>query len=86
LQYANFFPAKIAKAFWKTVEQLVQMDTNTKPEWENLSEEHRNAWIQQVINFYPPNTSTQREIVELARSEYDEAESLLPTAEACETD
>jgi hypothetical protein len=62
------------------------MDTNTRPAWENLSDEHRSAWIQQVINFYPPNTSSQQELVELARSEYDDAESLFPVTETCETD
>src|SRR5258706_6459266 len=86
LQYANFSWTKIAKAFRKAVEQLVQMDTNTKRSWENLSVEHRNAWIQQVINFYPPNASSQQEIVVLAREEYLEAESLLPVPETCEVD
>jgi hypothetical protein len=60
------------------------MDTNTRPAWENLSDEHRNVWIQQVINFYPPNTSSQQEIVDLARDEYNDAESLLPVQEICE--
>jgi hypothetical protein len=82
----NNFREEITKAFWKTVEQFVQMHTNIKPAWENLSEEHRNAWIQQVINFYPPNTSSQQEIVDLARNEYDDAESLLPVQETCEAD
>jgi hypothetical protein len=42
------------------------------------------VWIQQVINFYPPNTSSQQEIVDLARDEYNDAESLLPVQEICE--
>jgi hypothetical protein len=62
------------------------MDTNNRPAWENLSEDQRNAWIQNVVNFYPPNTSGQQEIVELARDEYNDAESLLPVQETCEAD
>jgi hypothetical protein len=60
------------------------MDTNTKPTWESLSDEHRNVWIQQIINFYPPNTSSPQEIAALARDEYNDAESLLPVQEICE--
>lgn len=62
------------------------MDMNTKHAWENLSEEQRNLWTQHVINFYPPNTVSLPEAVELARDEYSEAETALPVEEVCETD
>ena len=62
------------------------METNAKPTWENLSDEQRNAWLQQIINFYPPNSSTPEEVVELARDEYNDAESLLPVQEIYEAD
>ena len=62
------------------------MDMQTKHAWENLSEEQRNTWTQHVINFYPPNTVSPQEAVELARDEYFEAETLLPVAEVCEAD
>ena len=65
---------------------FVLMDTANKPAWENLSEDHRSAWIQQVINFYPPNTSSPQELVELARDEYNDAESLLPLTATCEVE
>lgn len=60
------------------------MDMQTKQAWENLSEEQRNVWTQHVINFYPPNTVTPQDALELARDEYNEAESLLPVNEVCE--
>ncbi len=58
----------------------------TKHPWENLSDEQRNLWTQHVIKFYPPNTVTPEESIELARDEYHEAESLLPVAEVCAAD
>jgi len=54
--------------------------------WENLPEEHRTAWVQHVINFYPPNTVSQQEADDLAREEYDNAETELPVVEALEMD
>jgi len=62
------------------------METKNRPTWENLSEDQRNAWIQSVINFYPPNSSTPQEIIELAKDEYTDAESLLPVREVFEAD
>ena len=62
------------------------MDMNTKHTWENLSAAQRDAWTQHIVKFYPPNTVSPQEAVELARDEYNEAESLLPLAEVCEAD
>jgi hypothetical protein len=61
-------------------------NTNTKIAWENLPEETRAAWTEQVISFYPPNTVSPSEVIELARDEYNDAETLLPVVEACEVD
>lgn len=57
-----------------------------KTNWENLSEAHRHSWTQHVINFYPPNTVSPQEAAELAREEYENADSLLPVTEVCEAD
>jgi hypothetical protein len=54
------------------------MDMTTKPVWEQLPEELRKIWIQQVINFYPPAVVSEKDAVELAREEYADAETLLP--------
>lgn len=63
------------------------MDTNIKQAWEKLSAEHQKVWVQHVIQFYPPDTVSPAEAVELAREEYDETESLLPQVEeTCEAD
>jgi len=74
------------QAFRKTVEQSEQMDTQKKSSWENLPEAHRHEWTQHVIKFYPPNTVSPQEAAELARDEYNEADSLLPIPEVCEAD
>ena len=62
------------------------METINKTTWENLPATHRDAWTQHVINFYPPNTVSPQEAAELAREEYNEAESLLPVTEVCEAE
>jgi len=62
------------------------MDTMTKPAWEQLPAEHRAAWIQRTENFYPPNTVSPQEVIELARDEYLDADSLLPDPEVEGTD
>ncbi len=59
------------------------MDMNTKQNWENLSEAQQSTWIQHVIKFYPPNTVSPQEALELARDEYNESEFLLPVEEVC---
>jgi hypothetical protein len=58
----------------------------TKHPWEKLSDEQRNLWTEHVTRFYPPNTVTPQEAIELAREEYNETESLVPVVEACEAD
>ena len=62
----------------------LQKYMSNKTSWENLSEPHRTAWVQHVINFYPPNTITPHEAAELARDEYSEADALLPAAQQCD--
>jgi hypothetical protein len=65
------------------------MDTHSRPAWQELPEEIRNAWIQQTQAFYPLGTTTIAEATELARYEYDqsESESLYPPVEtAAETE
>jgi len=66
--------------------QSEHMNTNNKPSWDNLSEDQRNVWIRQVVNFYPPNSVSPQEVIELARDEYNDAETLLPAEETCEVD
>jgi hypothetical protein len=60
------------------------MDVKSKPTWQELPEEIRNAWIQQVHAFYPEGSTTIAEATELAQYEYDqsESESLHPEVEA----
>jgi hypothetical protein len=60
------------------------MDAQSKPAWQELPEEIRNAWIQQAQAFYPPGSTTVPEATELARYEYDqsESESLHPPVES----
>jgi hypothetical protein len=60
------------------------MYMNAKPAWDNLSEVQRTAWIENVIKFYPPDSVTPQDAVELARDEYNDSESLLPIEEICE--
>ena len=62
------------------------METTTKPLWEKLPAEHRQAWIQQVINFYLPAVISAEEADTLARDEYSDAETLLPVPDPCEAD
>lgn len=63
------------------------MDMQHKTPWEQLPEAHRTAWLQHVVNFYPPNTVSPQEAAELAREEYTDADSdLPPVSEACETE
>ncbi len=47
----------------------------SKPSWEDLPQEIRNAWIQQTQAFYPVGSTTPEEVNELARYEYDQSES-----------
>jgi hypothetical protein len=47
----------------------------SKPSWDELSEDIRNAWIQQTQAFYPVGSTTPEEVTELARYEYDQSES-----------
>jgi len=56
----------------------------SKPSWDELPENIRNAWIQQTQAFYTVGSTTPEEVTELARYEYDqsESESLHPVAEA----
>jgi hypothetical protein len=60
------------------------MESRTKPTWQELPEEIRNAWIQQTQAFYPPGSTTLAEATELAKYEYDqsESESLYPVSES----
>jgi hypothetical protein len=59
------------------------MNEHQKPAWNELSEEIRNAWIQQAHAFYPPGSTTIAEATELAQYEYEqsESESLNPPVE-----
>ena len=59
------------------------MEAQSKPAWDELNEQIRNAWIQQTHAFYPAGSTTIAEAIELARYEYEqsESESLLPPAE-----
>jgi|GEM_PF-2910548 hypothetical protein len=57
------------------------MNIMTKPAWEELSDPHRDAWIQRAINFYPPGSVAMPELIEVARDEYAESDSLLPVVE-----
>ncbi len=62
------------------------MAMNSKHAWENLPEDQRTVWTQHVIKFYPPNTVSLAEALELAREEYNESESPLPLEAVCEAD
>jgi hypothetical protein len=59
------------------------MDAHTKPAWQELPQDIRNAWIQQTQAFYPMGSTTAEEAIELARYEYEqsESESLHPPVE-----
>jgi hypothetical protein len=59
------------------------MDAQSKPAWEELPVQIRNAWIQQTHAFYPLGSTTVAEATELAQYEYDqsESESLFPPVE-----
>jgi hypothetical protein len=60
------------------------MNAQSKPAWNKLSEQIRNAWIQQTHAFYPLGSTTIAEATELAQYEYEqsESESLCPPVEA----
>jgi hypothetical protein len=59
------------------------MNAQSKPSWKKLSEQIRNAWIQQTHAFYPLGSTTIAEATELAQYEYEqsESESLYPPVE-----
>jgi hypothetical protein len=59
------------------------MGSPSKPTWQELPEEIRNAWIQQTQAFYPVGSTTLAEATELAQYEYDQSESdsLLPVVD-----
>jgi hypothetical protein len=60
------------------------MNAPSKPAWNKLPEQIRNAWIQQTHAFYPVGSTTIAEATELAQYEYEqsESESLYPPVEA----
>ena len=59
------------------------MDTQSKPVWNELPEQIRNAWIEQTHAFYPLGSTTIAEATELAQYEYEQSEfeSLYPPVE-----
>jgi hypothetical protein len=59
------------------------MDAQSKPAWNELPEQIRNAWIVQTHAFYPLGSTTIAEATELAQYEYEqsESESLFPPVE-----
>jgi hypothetical protein len=61
----------------------MDIDAQSKPAWNELSEQIRNAWIQQTHAFYPLGSTTIAEATELAQYEYEqsESESLYPPME-----
>ena len=52
------------------------MNEESKPTWNELPLEVRNAWIEQTHAFYPPGSTTIAEATELAQSEYEQGETL----------
>ena len=62
---------------------FIDMDAQSKPAWNELPEQIRNAWIQQAHAFYPLGSTTTEEATEPARYEFEqsEAESLCPPVE-----